>query len=79
MSAVNIAKAKATFSSLIERALEGEEIVITKHGEPVVMLVRAPGSQKKARLGTMAGTFKLPDDWDTPLTAEEFEELWGGR
>ena len=31
--------AKAQFSSLLERAQHGEEIVITKHGRPVARLV----------------------------------------
>ena len=38
MSAHSVAEAKNRLSRLIDRALEGEEIVITRHGHPVVVL-----------------------------------------
>ena len=38
MSTHSIAEAKDRLSSLIERALKGEDVVITKHGRPVVEL-----------------------------------------
>ena len=49
---VNIFEAKSSLSSLVARAVAGEEIVIAKHGKPMVKLVpvsssgRAPGSAK---------------------------------
>lgn len=44
MSTHSVAEAKNKLSHLIERALDGEEVVITKHGRPVVQLkpVQAP-------------------------------------
>lgn len=41
MTAFGIADAKTKFSSLVERAAAGEEITITKHGKPLVKMVRA--------------------------------------
>jgi prevent-host-death family protein len=38
MSAHSVAEAKNRLSHLIDRALEGEEVVITRHGHPVVVL-----------------------------------------
>ena len=38
MSSHSVAEAKNRLSQLIERALDGEEIVITRHGHPVVLL-----------------------------------------
>jgi prevent-host-death family protein len=38
MSAHSVAEAKNRLSQLIDRALEGEEVVITRHGHPVVVL-----------------------------------------
>lgn len=38
MSMHSVASAKNTLSALIERALGGENIVITRHGQPVVEL-----------------------------------------
>jgi prevent-host-death family protein len=44
MSTHTVAKAKNQLSKLIDRALTGEDIVITRRGEPVVELrpVRSP-------------------------------------
>jgi prevent-host-death family protein len=36
MGTHSVAEAKNQLSSLIERALKGEEVVITKHGRPIV-------------------------------------------
>ncbi|RIH85878.1 type II toxin-antitoxin system Phd/YefM family antitoxin [Calidithermus roseus] len=36
---VNIHQAKTQFSRLVERALQGEEIIIAKHGKPLLKLV----------------------------------------
>ena len=38
MSSHSVADAKNQLSSLIDRALEGEDVVITRHGQPVVTL-----------------------------------------
>src|ERR1700732_1634694 len=38
MSAHSVAEAKNRLSQLIDRALEGEEVVITRHGHPVGVL-----------------------------------------
>jgi len=42
MSTYSVADAKAGLPSLIDRALEGEEVIITRHGKPVVELRPAP-------------------------------------
>ena len=39
LSVTNVAEAKTHLSKLIKRALAGEEVVISKHGKPVVKLV----------------------------------------
>jgi prevent-host-death family protein len=38
MSVHSVAEAKNRLSSLIDRAMKGEEVVITRHGRPVVAL-----------------------------------------
>lgn len=38
MAAHSVAEAKDKLSSLIDRALAGEDVVITRHGRPVVEL-----------------------------------------
>ena len=38
MTAYSVADAKNTLPKLIDRALQGEEVVITRHGKPVAEL-----------------------------------------
>jgi len=38
----NLYEAKNQLSSLVDRAASGEEIVIAKHGQPMVKLVAVP-------------------------------------
>lgn len=44
MSTHSVADAKAHLSDLIDRALNGEAVVITRHGTPVVELRPVPNS-----------------------------------
>lgn len=39
MSSVTITQARATLPDLIERVLAGEEVTLTRHGVPVVVMV----------------------------------------
>jgi prevent-host-death family protein len=46
MASHSVAEAKNHLSQLIDRALDGEEVVITRHGAPMVVLkavARVPG------------------------------------
>jgi prevent-host-death family protein len=46
MSSFSVADAKNTLPRLIDRALRGEEVVITRHGKPVAELrAAAPAAQ----------------------------------
>jgi prevent-host-death family protein len=66
MAEIGVHRAKTDFSKLLRRVMSGEEIVITRGGDPVAKLVPIRG--KKTRiLGTDIGVFDLPDDFDEPL------------
>jgi prevent-host-death family protein len=67
MACVNIYEAKTHLSRLLERACEGEEIVIARAGRPVARLVPI-GAVKPRVLGADAGVFSVPDDFDAPLS-----------
>lgn len=43
MATVPAFEAKARFCKLLDRVLEGEEIVITRHGKPVARLIAEGG------------------------------------
>jgi len=40
MKYVALTEAKAEFSALVERAIQGEEVIITKHGKPVAKIIK---------------------------------------
>ena len=64
-------EAKNQLSRLIDRVMQGEEVVIAKAGTPVVKLVRVQTPGKRV-LGTAAGSIEYTEGWDAPLT----ERTW---
>lgn len=44
---VNVAEAKAKLSELIDRAMAGEEIEVTRRGQPAVRIVASSPPKKK--------------------------------
>jgi antitoxin (DNA-binding transcriptional repressor) of toxin-antitoxin stability system len=58
-------EAKTQLSRLVERALDGEEIVLTRRGEPAVRLVPERGGGGFASLaGVWQGQVRIADDFD---------------
>lgn len=49
MERIGIYDARARLSELIERVQSGEEVVLTRHGEPVARLVPAKVARKPSR------------------------------
>lgn len=75
MTRVNVAEAKARLSELIDRALSGEEIVISRRDVPAVRLVPEPTHATRRLLGLFRGQIELGPDFDAPLPG--FEDLGG--
>jgi prevent-host-death family protein len=62
---VGVRQAKTELTKLIEAAMEGETIVITNHGKPLVRLVPEGSTPSKNRgYGCLKGAFEIPDNWD---------------
>lgn len=75
MQRVEIDQAAACFPDLITKTIEGNEIIITKRGKPVVKFVAIPGTKKKKKkrmFGSAKGLIKMSPDFDEPL--EDFKE-----
>ena len=64
---VSLYDAKTHLSSLVERAAEGEEIVISKSGKPKARLVPLDDVRPLRRPGRGRGEWKVTDDFDAPL------------
>ena len=45
MSTVNLKDAKAGFSGLVDKAVKGEFVTITRHGKPVAVLVSVEAAE----------------------------------
>jgi prevent-host-death family protein len=72
MASVTVHQAKTQLSRLIQGALRGEEIVITRNHEPVAKLVPLPGAKVKRRLGGAKGKLRILPGFYEPL--EDFAE-----
>lgn len=72
---VNMHQAKTSLSRLVRQALEGEDIVIARNGEPLVKLVPVPRERKPRVPGRYKGKIWIAPDCFDPMTEEELA-LW---
>lgn len=77
MTHVSVYAAKTHLSRLIDRAVAGEDIVITRHGHPVAKLVSVTTLHAPRRLGLLKGRLKIAPDFDAPLPEELLEAFEG--
>jgi prevent-host-death family protein len=61
---VSVYEAKSKLSQMINKALEGEEVVITRNGQDTVKLVAVP-KKKRDWIGMYDGQIKIADDFDS--------------
>jgi prevent-host-death family protein len=72
MTVFNIHDAKTHFSKLLERVLNGEEVVIAKAGKPVARILPFVADDLSPRVpGFDKGKVTIMLDFDAPLS--EFE------
>lgn len=69
---VSLEQAQTQFSSLIQQAMNGQEIVIMQHNIPIVKLVSISKSKPRPQFGSAKGLITISDDFDAPL--EDFKE-----
>lgn len=61
---VGMHEAKTTLSRLVDAAQSGEEVVITRRGEPVVKLAPVHWLPREELLGMYKGQIEMADDFD---------------
>jgi len=64
MQIINTYQAKTQLSKLIESALQGEEVIISKSGKPLVRLVPYKVAKKPRIPGGWEGKVRIADDFD---------------
>jgi prevent-host-death family protein len=68
---MNIAEAKAKLSSLVQKALDGEEVILARDGKPVARIVSLAAEGKRKR---RFGALKREYGWTGPPTPYEVFE-----
>ena len=79
MQITNISDAKASLSKLIEKVINGEEVIIGKSGKPVAKLVpyNLDTSPRQLGAGNWHGNIWMADDFDE--LPEEMLNLFTGE
>ncbi len=72
----NMYQAKTHLSRLVEKALEGEDIVISKAGKPLVRLVPYESKPLPVVTGTLKGRIKIAADFNE--LSPEIENIFEG-
>jgi prevent-host-death family protein len=66
---VGVHEAKTHLSRLLDDVTAGEEVVITRRGEPAARLV-AVGAERRRAFGIDRGRLFVPEDFDAPIDDE---------
>jgi len=67
MQNIDVNQAKQRLPELINNAVGGDEVVITKDGEPIVKLIAITERKQHRRFGSAKGLIKMSNDFDEPL------------
>ncbi len=73
---VGIHEAKTHLSRLIPAVLAGEEVIITKSGQPLVKLVPVRPKLKQRQLGMFENKITILCDLIKPLPQDIIDDFW---
>jgi len=76
MKIVTIREAKANLSALIEKACQGEEVIISRGSKPLVRLVpitKIENRKGRRKLGILKGKLFVGPEFFEPLPSGELE------
>jgi prevent-host-death family protein len=76
---VNLYEAKTQLSKLVERAAQGEEVIIAKAGEPKARLVPLARPVKHRKPGDWKGRIVIEPDFDALLPEDVLAAFEGRR
>ena len=72
MQQVDISVAQTQVTELLQSALRGEEIIITRDNHPILKLIQVSSQPKRRQRGSAKGQIWMAPDFDEPL--EDFKE-----
>ena len=70
---VNIYDAKTRLSQLVDRASEGEEVIIARGGRPIARLIPYSPPAVPRKPGRLRGRVRVSKTFDDPLPEHLFE------
>ena len=73
MQQVDITETQAQITQLLQSALSGEEIIITRDNQPILKLVQFSPTPKRRKRSSAKGQIWMAPDFDEPL--EDFREF----
>jgi prevent-host-death family protein len=78
METVNIYDAKTRLSQLVDKAVAGEDVIVSRNGKPLVLITRLEGAKRPIRFGVLKGKVRVAKDFDAPLP-EDLLAAFAGR
>jgi len=75
MLTINVHEAKTKLSRLLSRVEAGEEIVISKSGQPIARLVPWQEGTENRKPGLDKGKLIIPQDFDEPLPKDVLDSF----
>jgi prevent-host-death family protein len=73
----NIHDAKTNLSRIIDRVEHGEEIIISRAGNPVAKVVPLNRRVNRVGRGSLSGQLTMAEDWDAPEVNESIARDFG--
>ncbi|PZG09688.1 prevent-host-death protein [Micromonospora craterilacus] len=73
----NIHEAKTHLSRIIERVEHGEEITISRAGQPVAKLIPLVRRVNRTARGSLRGRLVMSEDWDSAEVNEAIADDFG--
>ncbi|MBS0320428.1 MAG: type II toxin-antitoxin system Phd/YefM family antitoxin [Proteobacteria bacterium] len=67
MEPVNIYDAKTRLSQLVDIAAAGQDVIVSRHGKPLVRITRLVEEKRPVRFGLLKGKVAVARDFDAPL------------
>jgi prevent-host-death family protein len=77
METVNIYDAKTRFSQLVDKAVAGEDVIVSRNGKPLVRITRLGEPARRIKYGVLKGKVKVAKDFDAPLPKKVLADFEG--
>ena len=72
MQIIDVEQAKTSLDDLLDAAIQGQEIILTRDAQPVAKLIALVHERPRPRFGSAKGRIQIAADFDAPV--RDFEE-----